>query len=185
MSILNDQARRQIENGRVEAIADAKNPVSRAGTAIVGFAGTVFLIAFLSGVFFLFALAMGGKLNYLQAFSATTYALFPVWVIRQVLNLIILFIKDPTDIHPLLGQTSLVQDSLNFLANPAESPVLFSLLSSVSLLSFYWIWLQVTGLKSAGERVTSTIAWSAVIAIWLLGVVFGVVMALLFPSFLS
>jgi hypothetical protein len=128
---------------------------------------------------------MGGNLNYLQAFSATAYALFPVWVIRQALNLIILFVKDPTDIHPLLGQTSLVQDSLNFLANPAESPVLFSLLSSFGILSFYWIWLQVTGLKNAGERMTGTIAWSAVIAIWLVGVVLGVVMAFLFPSFLS
>lgn len=185
MTMLNDEARAKIEESRPSAIEDSKNSVKRAAQAVNTFAGQVFLIAFLSLIFFLFALAMGGKLNFWQAFSSTAYALFPFVVIRQILNLIILFTKDVDDIHPILGQGSLVQDSLNFLAVPSENPVLYSLLGAFSLLSFYWIFMNIVGLKNTGERVTSTIAWSAVLTVWFLGVVFSVLVALIFPSFLS
>lgn len=185
MSFLDEKMRAEIENGRADAIEENKNPVRRAAQAVASFIGLVFWIAFLAAIFFLFVLAMGGKLNYWQAFSATTYAIFPIAVIRNVLSLIILHLKDPTDIHPIIGQSSLVQDSLNFVVKSADSPVLFTLLSSISILGFYWIWLNATGLKNAGEKVTPTTAWTSVLSVWLLGVVLGVLMALLFPSFLS
>lgn len=185
MSILNDQARQQIEASRPTAIADAKNPVTRAGQAVSSFAGSVMWFAFLGLIFFLFALAMGGRMNYWQAFSAAVYATFPVAVIRFILNSIILFIKDPNEIHPILGQSSLIQDNLSFLVTPAENPVIYTLLASFSLLWLYWIWLNATGLKNTGERVTPSIAWTATLTVYFIFVAFGVVLALLFPSFIS
>ena len=185
MSWLDDKARAEIEKGRAAAIEENKNVVSRTVTAVTGFAGYVFWLAFLSLLFFLFILAMGGKLSYWQSFAVAAYSLFPVSVIRSIVGTIILFIKDPSEIHPILGQSSLVQDSLNFLASPATSPVLYTLLSGFGLLSFYWIWLAVTGLKNTGEKVTPTMAWTAVLVIWLVGIMLSVVMALIFPSFMS
>lgn len=185
MSFLNEQARAEIEKGRADSIEENKNPVRRAGQAVNSFISQIFGTAFWAVIFFLFALAMGGKLNFWQAFAAVAYASFPVVVIRSVLNLIILHLKDPTDIHPILGQGTLVQDSLNFLVNSADSPVLYTLLSAFSVLAFYWIWLAVTGLKNTGERVTPTVAWTAVLSVWLLGVVLMVLVALIMPSFLS
>lgn len=185
MPIMNDQAKQQFEAGRADAIADAKNPVSRAGQAVSGFAGSVFGYAVLAAIFMLFALAMGGKMNFWQAFSAAVYAALPFSLIRSVLNIILLFIKDPADIHPILGQQSLIQDNLNFLVLPSQSPVIYTLLSSFSVLIIYWLWLQATGLKNAGEKVTGTIAWSATLGIYALMVVLGLAMAALFPSFLS
>lgn len=181
----NEDARRQVESGRAQALEDNKNPVLRAGQAVNSFVGQTFLYAFLGAVFFLFALAMGGKMNYWQAFSAAVYAAFPVAVIRFILNSIILFIKDPIDIHPITGQSSLIQDNLSFLVTPSESPVLYSLLSAFSLLMFYWIWLNVTGLKNAGERVSPTIAWAASLTIFFAIVALSVTLAFLFPSFIS
>lgn len=185
MSFLNDDARAKIEEGRPKAIEQEKNPIARAGKAVNGFVGQVFMVAFLGFVFWLFTLVMGGQMNFWQAFSSTAYALFPVSVIRYVLSIIILFIKDKDDIHPILGQNGLVTDNLGALINPAQSPVLFVLLSSLGLLSFYWLWLNATGLKNAGERVTTTNAWSATLLIWIIGILLGVVMALFFPSFMS
>ncbi len=185
MPMMNDEARKQIEASRAQSIADNKNPVQRAAQSVNGFVGQVFLFAFLGAVFFLFALAMGGKINYWQAFSAAVYASFPVAVIRFILNTIILFIKDPIEIHPITGQGSLIQDNLSFLVTGAENPVLYTLLSAFSLLAFYWIWMNATGLKNAGERVTPSIAWSATLAIFFVGVTLSVVAALLFPSFIS
>lgn len=181
----NEDARKAIESGRPKAIEDAKNPVVLAGKAVNGFVGSVFLTAFFALIFWLFAKAMGGNLNFWQGFSATAYAMFPVTVLRNILSLIILFVKDPDDIHPILGQNSLVQDNLSFLVSPATNPVIYVLLASFSLLSFYWVWLNATGLKNAGEKVTPTIAWSATLTIWLLGLVLGAVSAMAFGSFMS
>lgn len=185
MSMMNDEARKQVEAGRPDAVDENANPVKRAGQAVNSFVGWVFWSAFLAALFFLFALAMGGKINYWQAFSAAVYSMLPVAVISQILNLIVLFSKDPDEIHPILGQSSLVQDSLNFLAAPATSPVLYSLLSMFGIFMFYQIWLRVVGLKNAGEQINSTTAWSAALTIWVVGLVLSVVLALLFPSFLS
>lgn len=185
MPILNDEARKQIEANRAETVAQSKNPVSRFAQSVNSFVGQVFLYAFLGLIFLLFALAMGGKINFWQAMSAAVYAGFPVFVINKLLSFVILFLKDPADIHPILGGNTLVTDSLNFLVAPSENPVLFVFLGAFSLLSFYWIWLIATGLKNTGERVTGTIAWSAAIGVWLLLTTFSVLMAFLFPSFIS
>ncbi len=181
----NEDARKGVELGRAQALEDNKNPVIRAGQVVNSFVGQVFLYAFLGAVFFVFALVMGGQMNYWQAFSAAVYAGFPIAVIRFVLNSIVLFIKDPIDIHPILGQSTLIQDNLGFLVVPADNPVIFVLLSSFSLLMFYWIWLNSTGLKNAGEKVSSGTAWTATITIFVVMLLLGLVSALFFPSFIS
>jgi hypothetical protein len=181
----NPEAVKSVKEGRDQTLADAKSPVKRAGQAVSSFVGYVYLSAFLALIFFLFALAMGGKLNYWQAFSVAAYAAFPVAVIKYVLGSIVLYLKDPTDIHPILGQGSLVQDNLSFLINPAEHPAIYVLLASFSLLIFYGLFLNITGLKNAGEKVSPTIAWAASLTIWVIMMIFGLSIALLFPSFFS
>ena len=185
MPMLNDEARAQIEKNRAKSIAETKNPIIRAGGAVSNFAGQVFLYAFLGLVLWLFALIMGGKMNYWQAFAASVYASFPVVIIIKLLSLVILFLKDPLEIHPIIGQGSLVQDNLNFLVTPADNPVLYVLLGFFALLNFYWLWLLATGMKNTGERVSATAGWTAALTIWAVWLLFGVLMAFLFPSFIS
>jgi hypothetical protein len=181
----NEEAKKQIESTRAQTLADIKNPINRAGQAINGFAWSVFGYCFLGLIFMLFAMAMGGKINFWQAFATAIYAALPIGILKFILNSIILFSKDPSDIHPILGQQSLIQDNLNFLVLPAEHPVIFTLLGSLSLLTFYWVWLNATGLKNAGERVSGTVAWSASLGIFLALIVLGAAMATFFPSFIS
>ena len=181
----NEDAKKRVEDGRPQAIADAKNPVVRTGQAVTGFAGLAFGFAFLALIYFLVAMAMGGAINFWQAFATAVYASFPLAVIKFVLNTVILFMKDPTDIHPILGQQSLIQDNLNFLVLASEHPVIFTLLGSLSLLTFYWLWMTATGLKNAGEKVTGTIAWSSTLTVYFLFILLGVTLATLFPSFIS
>jgi hypothetical protein len=185
MSFLNDDARKQIESGRTQTLADAKNPVLRVAQAVSSGTGMVFGMAILALVFFIFALAMGGKLNYWQAFSIAVYAYFPVAVVKFVLNSIILFTKDPVEIHPITGQSSLIQDNLSFLVSAADHPVLYTLIGAFSLLFFYWIWLNAIGLKNGGERVTPSIAWTTAISLFVILTALGTLMALIFPSFIS
>lgn len=181
----NDQARQQVETGRAQAIADANNPVVRTGQAVSSFVGTVYLMAFLALVYFLFALAMGAKVNYWQAFSAAVYALFPVAVLRFVLNTIILFMKVPTDIHPITGQSNLIQDNLNFLFTPSAHPVLYSIVGAFGLIWFYWIWMNATGLNKTAEKASPSYGWMATLAVYLLMIILVAALAMLFPSFMS
>lgn len=181
----NDVARNSVEAGRAQAVADAKNPVIRVGQAFSSFGASIFFFAVIALIFFLFALAMGGKLNFWQAFSAAVYATFPLAAIRFVLNTILLYVKDPDMIHPITGAQSLIQDNLNFLVAPSEHPVIFTILGSLSLLSFYWVWLNAVGLKNTGERVTGTTAWSASITLFLVLLFLGATAAFLFPNFIS
>ena len=185
MPIMNDEAKKQVEAGRSTAIAEAKDPIRRAGQAVNGFAMSVLGYSFLAVVFMLFAMVMGGSLYFWQAFSAAVYAYFPYAVIRFVLNTLVLYLKDPSEIHPIIGQQTLIQDNLNFLVLPAENPIIYTLLGAFSLLGFYWLWLNATGLKNAGERVSGTAAWTASIGIYVLMVLLGVVAAAIFPSFIS
>lgn len=185
MSILNDDARRQIESGRAKAIEDTKNPMLRAGQVVSSFAMAVFGYAFLAAIFFLFVLAFGGAINYWQAFSAVVYAMFPVAVLRFILNTVVLYLKDPTEIHPILGQSSLIQDNLSFLVSAAENPVIYTLLASLSILMFYWVWLQATGLKNAGESVSGSTAWTSSLVVYGGMILLGLTAAFLFPSFMS
>lgn len=185
LPIMNDEAKKQVEAGRADAIAENKDPVRRMGQAVNSFAGATFWMAFLALVYFVFALAMGGRMNYWQAFAAAAYASFPVAVLRFILNTVILFIKNPEDIHPILGQSSLIQDNLGFLFVPKDHPVLFTLVSSLSLLWFYWVWLHATGIKNAGERTTGTIGWAASLSVYALLVLLATMLAWAFPSFVS
>lgn len=181
----NEEARKGVEESRGQQIADAKNPVQMGVKAVGSFIGYVFLFAFLGAVLMVTVIAFGGRINYWQAFSVAVYATFPVSVIRLALSSVILYLKDPVDIHPILGQQSLVQDNLGFLLTPADNPVLFTLVSSLSLLTLYWVWLTAVGLKNSGERVTPTAAWTAPLLLTFLLIFFGVAMASLFPDFIS
>lgn len=181
----NEQARQQVEAGRKDAIAEAKNPISRAGQSISAFAWLVIGFTILALIFFLFSLAMGGTINFWQAFAVTVYAWFPGAVIKYILNTVILFIKDPTDIHPILGQGSLIQDNLNFLVSSKDNPVIYTILGILSLLWFYWLWLNALGLKNGGERVSGATAWTTSLAIYGLLIALSALSAYLFPSFIS
>ena len=181
----NEEARKNIEAGRAQTLADAQNPVMRVGQVAATLAGITVIYAILALIYFLFALAMGGKLSFWHALSAAVYAALPVNIIKFVLNTILLYVKDPTDIHPILGQQTLIQDNLNFLVLSSEHPVIFTLLSAFSVLGFYWLFMNAIALKNTGEKVSGTIAWTASITVFAILLLLGMAMALVFPSFLS
>jgi hypothetical protein len=58
-------------------------------------------------------------------------------------------------------------------------------LGALSLLSFYWVWLNGVGLRDGGEKVNSTTAWSAALGIYGLLILLSAIVGLLFGSFLS
>ena len=174
-----------IEQQRRDEIEKAKNPVSRVARGAQQFVGVFSLICVVAALYLLAVTIFGGRINFWQSLAVVFWASLPVVLLNKILSLIILFVKDPDDLHPILGQETLVQDNLGVLFTPGQSPILFVAGSAIGVLSLYSLWLRAKGLQYGGTKVSSTAGWGAAISIWLLGVVIGTIFAALFPSFIS
>ncbi len=174
-----------VQRARDDGLEQAKNPVQRAGTAIKSVVGVFVFMCLLAVFYMVGVLVFGGRINFWQSLAAILFASLPIVVIQKVISLILLYIKSPDDIHPIMGQETLVQDNLGILFTPATHPVLFVTASAIGLLSFYALWLKATGLRFAGQRVSKSAAWGTAILFWLLGLLFIVCITALFPSFIS
>jgi hypothetical protein len=175
----------RIAKMREDNIKQYKEPAQKAGSAISGFVGAFVMFSLVAAIYLLIVLAMGGSINFWQALAAAVYSWFPVMLIHRVLSLIILFLRDPADLHPIRDQQTLVTDNLGALLNPADSPVLWVLASAIGVLAIYQLWLAATGLKNAGEKVSGGAAWTAAIIVWFFGIAIAAASAALFPGFIS
>jgi hypothetical protein len=174
-----------MERVKEEGLQQAKQPIQRVQTAAKSFVGLFVLVCFFATLCFLGVLAFGGRINFWQAFAAILYSMLPVIVITKLLSLVILFIKSPDDIHPILGQETLVTDNLGVLFTPADHPALYVLGASIGVLSFYGLWLRAKGLANAGTKVSSSAAWGVTITLHVLFLIVGMIFATLFSSFIS
>lgn len=174
-----------MEQAKEEALKEAKQPAQRVQSAAKGFVGLFVLVALVAGLCLLGVLAFGGRINYWQALAAVMWGYLPVILITKLVSLVILYIKAPEDIHPILNAESLLQDNLGILFSPAEHPALFVLGSVIGVLSFYGLWLRVKGLQHAGTKVSSSTAWGVSITLFVLALIVGMIFATLFSSFMS
>jgi hypothetical protein len=174
-----------MEQAKEEALKEAKQPVQRVQSAAKGFVGLFVLVALVAGLCLLGVLAFGGRINYWQALAAVIWGYLPVILITKLVSLVILYIKAPEDIHPILNAETLLQDNLGILFSPADHPALFVLGSVIGVLSFYGLWLRVKGLQHAGTKVSSSTAWGVSITLFVLALIVGMIFATLFSSFMS
>src|SRR5713226_10666158 len=168
-----------------DALQAAKQPIQRVETTAKSFVGIFVFVCLVASLCLLGVLAFGGRMNFWQAFAAVLYSYMPVAVISKIVSLVILFIKAPDDIHPLIGQETLLTDNLGILFKPADHPVLFVLGGYIGVLSFYGLWLKAKGLANAGQKVSSTAAWGVSITLWVLSLITFMIFAALFAGFMS
>jgi len=175
----------RLEEMRAKQIEDAKNPIQRASNVAKTMVGIFAFTALLGALYLLGILAFGGKINYWQSLAVVLHAGLPVIAIQKVLSLVLLYVKSPDDIHPILGAETLVQDNLGILFSPAEHPVLFVLASAFRLLSFYAPSVKAVGLKNGATKVSKGTAWGVAIMFWILGTLAITAITALFPNFIS
>ena len=163
----------------------ASQPIQRVENAAKSFVGIFAFMSFVAALCLLGVLAFGGRMNFWQALTAVLYSYVPLAVISKAVSLVILYIKSPEDIHPILGQETLLHDNLGILFSPADHPALFVLGTAIGFLSFYGLWLRAKGLQNAGYKVSSTAAWGVTITLWILALGIGMIFATLFSGFMS
>jgi hypothetical protein len=163
-----------------------KSPAGRAAQFANVFIFSALFTFLFGALYLLLSLAFGGKLNYWQGVAVAAHAGLPVALLSSLLNLIVLFIKPLDDISPIRGLNGLATTDLgSLLINPAERPVIFTLLSVLGIFSLYGLWLTATGLKNAGTKVSGASAWGVALTLFILGALLRIVAAALFPSFVS
>lgn len=174
-----------IEKMRTDQMAEFKNPVQRAGSLMRTSVGLFVLGSFVAAISMLGVLVFGGRINFWQSLSIVFHVWLPVMAIQKLLGLVILYLKSPDDLHPILHQETTLQDNLGVLMSPADHPVLFVLLSFIGLTWFYLVWLRAKGLHFAGTKVSSSAGWGVSLMIYVLFMLFALLMTALFPSFIS
>jgi hypothetical protein len=163
----------------------AKSPWMRLFGPLNEIQGIFLFMCFLAAILMLLAMLFGGKLTYWQALCVAMYSSLPPIVITKILSLVLLYIKAPEDIEPLKGQGGLVRADLGVLFAPAQHPYLYVIGSFFGLITIYGLWLEATGLRYAGEKITSASAWTIAIILWAIGLLFALIAAALFPTFIA
>lgn len=130
--------------------------------------------AIIAGVLLIAFRAMGGEGTFLQAFSVTLYAWVPM-MIKGLLMLVILISRGTVGIEEL---NNLVISNLGFLVDMKEQKVLYALLSSFDLFTFWTLALMVIGFSYVA-KMTKSRAAAIVLFLWAFVVFLKVGMAAL------
>ena len=170
---------------RTQGAEQQKAVGQQIGNVLKGAIGHFFGVAFLAALCLLGVLAFGGRMHYWQTYSVMAYVALPVTLIQKGISFIILYLKSPDDIHPITGQQSLVYDNLGLLVSGKDHPILYVIATTIGLLTIYWVWLTATGLREGGYKVSSSAAWGVTITLTVLGLLFGMAIAAIFPGFLG
>jgi|KBSSwiStaDraftv2_1062776.scaffolds.fasta_scaffold292032_2 hypothetical protein len=170
---------------RTDGVEQQKSVVTQIGNVLRAVTGHFFGVAFLAALFLLGVLAFGGRMHFWQTYAVVAYVTLPFTIIQKGISFLILYLKSPDDIHPLVGQETLVYDNLGLLVSGKDHPVLWVIATSIGLLAFYRLWLSATGLREGGYKVSSSAAWGVAITMFVIFLLFGMAFAAIFPGFLS
>ena len=175
----------RLEAARTQQLQSLKNPVQRVAGVLGSFAGLFLLSAFVAALSMVAILVFGGRINYWQSLSVLLWSAVPVIFIQKVLGLVILYLKSPDDLHPILNQETTLQDNLGLLFTPSEHPVFFVMASMVGLTAFYLVWLRARGLHLGATRASSSAGWGVSILLWVLTLIVVTIFTALFSGFIS
>jgi hypothetical protein len=158
-----------------EAKAAAVNfwtgPIGKVVVYVIPPVFTVIMFAAGAAIYLLAVMLMGGRMGYKQALSVWVYSTFPPGILQAVLSTVVLFLKSADDIDLNKSGGGLVVTSLGAVLNPS-SPALRGALSWFDLFTFYGMYLAALGLRKVG-KISSGAAWTIVIVLWLIGVLWS------------
>lgn len=174
-----------LDKMRTEGVEQQKAVTTQVLNVVKAVVGHFFGVAFIAALCLLGVLAFGGRMHYWQTYAVVAYILLPFTVIQKGISFIILYLKSPDDIHPLLGQESLVYDNLGLLVSSKDHPVIFVLATAFGVLALYRLWLTAVGLREGGYKVSSSAAWGVTITLFVLGLLLVMGFAAIFPGFVG
>jgi hypothetical protein len=136
-------AEKGVPEDRIEDMLDKYEHVSGVVAPVSTFVMTGVMLALGAAGAMLALRAFGGVGTYLQNFAVTCYSTLP-YVIKSIILTLLVLPRGKLTPDKI---ATLLPTSLAFLGDMKESPVLFALLASIDLFSFWMLFLLVTGLS--------------------------------------
>lgn len=163
-----------------QAISMQTKPVVKYAISYVLPALIFAIIIALGGlIYMLGAMAMGKRIGYKQGLAVWTYSSLPPLVLVMLANIIMLFVRPPDPSDAAAARGGLIHANLGILTDRTAHPVLTTLLGSLDLFAIYGLVLAAIGLRKVA-RMSSGAAWTIVIAIYLIALLFKLGGAALF-----
>ncbi|MCA1630917.1 MAG: YIP1 family protein [Acidobacteria bacterium] len=173
------QAEQMSPEQREAAISMQTKPVFKALNYVSPLIGVPIFLALGGLIYMLGTVVMGKKIGYKQAVSVWAYSGLPPAILGTLANLILLFVRPPDAADAAAAaRGGLVHANLGILFDRATQPLLVTLFGALDLFSIYGLVLAAIGLRKVG-RLSTGAAWTIVIAVWLVGVLFRVGIAAL------
>ncbi|HVN78733.1 MAG TPA: YIP1 family protein [Terriglobia bacterium] len=124
----------------------------------------------MAGVFLLALMLVGVEVSFKQAFSIVTHSFFAYSVITTALTLVTVYATKDFSNFDLRNATA---TNVGFFVDPAEtSKFLYSLASSLDVLSLWFLYLLAVGFAETARKTRLQKTLPAVIGVWLI-YVFG------------
>jgi len=167
--------RAQLDRSAANITAEQKEKIiemqTRPVMKAIGFISPIvtLTIIFAAGgaLYLLGVLALGGSISYRQALSVWVYSTFPGEIVALALNVVVLFIKSPSDIDVARAGTGLVHANLGLFFDAAAHPVLTTAASSIDLFALYGLVLAIVGLHKVA-RISPAKASAIAGSIWVI-----------------
>jgi hypothetical protein len=146
-------------------------PIGKAVAIISPVFAIPIFIAAGAALYLLGVMAMGKSTTYSRTLAVWAYSSMPPILIAMLLNIVLVFIKQVEGAELVqASRRGLVRANLSFLVNPAENPVLATLLGAFDVFAFYGLFLAALGLQKVA-RLTQGSAWGIVLVLWIIGLV--------------
>ena len=165
------QAENLTAEQKEQQIAIQTNPIFKAfayGSPIIFMP----LFVLIGGVIYMLgAMAMGKKMSFKQALAVWAYSSLPPLIIVMVANVVLVMLKPPGISEAAIASRGMVHANPSILIDKVAHPVLATALGAFDLFAIYGLALAAIGMRKVA-RMSSGSAWSIVIGLYLLGLLF-------------
>lgn len=158
-----------------EAQKDMQVRIGKIISAAVAPASVIIGIAAGAALYLLGVMAFGKSITYRQSLAVWSYSWIPPSVLGALMATLVLFLKSSESIEP---ERMVATNPGVFLSEDAPR-VLGTFLSQFDLLRFFGLFLAALGLRKVA-KLSSGQAWTIVIGLWALGLLFLVGSAAIF-----
>ncbi len=123
----------------------------------------------LAGIFMLMFLIMQAHFKYKKALAVTIWGFAIPGIIQTILNIFVLFLKEPFTVDPTEG---IVTSNLGFLVDGKAHAALRSLASSIDIFSIWTIILLSIGFAAISDKkMTKGKAATGVVILWVIFII--------------
>jgi hypothetical protein len=156
----------QLNQMEEQAAARQNSPTSRVFQIVQTPVSSIIVYLALTGIFMLIFLMMQAHFKYKKALAITIWGFSIPGIIQTILNIVVLFLKEPFTVDPIDG---IFTSNLGFLIDGKAHAALRSLVSSFDIFAIWTIILLSIGFAAISDKkLTKGKATTGIVILWII-----------------